>query len=112
MSHNEKKAVAYIRVSTNGQVGDSVSLDVQATSIKDWALKANVQLLDIYEDTGVSGTATRQRPALQKALKLSCEEKAVFVVHSLSRVSRSVEEIQQITDMLKEAGADIVSLSD
>ena len=112
MSHIEKKAVAYVRVSTDEQVRNGVSLEAQAASIEDWATNAHIQLIRLFEDAGISGTGIRQRPALQEAPRLSCEEKAVLVVYSLSRLSRSTKDTLQIAEKLDKAGADLVSLSE
>ena len=105
-------AIGYIRVSTDEQARNGVSLDAQAASIQGWAEKAHIQLIRIFEDAGISGTGIRQRPALQEALRLSCEEKAVLVVYSLSSLSRSTKDTLQIAEKLDRAGADLVSLSE
>jgi len=108
----EKKAVAYTRVSTDEQVRNGVSLEAQIASIEEWAEKAHIRLIQRFEDAGISGTGIRQRPALQEALKLSCSEKAVLVVYSLSRLSRSTKDTLLIAEKLDKAGADLVSLSE
>ena len=112
MSHTEMKIVGYVRVSTDEQARNGQSLNAQEASIREWADKANVSVLRIFEDAGISGTKLRQRPALQDALKLSCEQKAVLVVYSLSRLSRSTKDTLQIAEKLDKAGADLVSLSE
>ncbi len=106
------EAVGYIRVSTDEQVRNGVSLDAQTASIKAWAQSLNITLLKIIEDAGISGTGIRQRPGLQEALKLACDRKAVLVVYSLSRLSRSTKDTLQIAERLDKAGADLVSLSE
>ena len=105
-------AIGYVRVSTDDQARNGVSLDAQAASIQEWAEKADIRLIRLFEDAGMSGTGTRQRPALQEALRLSCEQKAVLVVYSLSRLSRSTKDTLQIAEKLDKAGADLVSLSE
>jgi len=108
----EKKAMAYTRVSTDEQVRNGVSLEAQIASIEEWAEKAHIRLIQRFEDAGISGTGMRQRPALQDALRLSCGEKAVLVVYSLSRLSRSTKDTLHIAEKLDKAGADLVSLSE
>jgi len=105
-------AIGYVRVSTDEQARNGVSLDAQAASIQEWAEKAHIRLIRLFEDAGISGTGIRQRPALQEALRLSCEQKAVLVVYSLSRLSRSTKDTLQIAEKLDKAGADLVSLSE
>jgi len=104
--------VGYVRVSTDEQVRKGQSLQAQEASIRDWAERAHTSVLRVFEDAGVRGTKLRQRPALQDALRLSCEEKAVLVVYSLSRLSRSTKDTLQIAEKLDKAGADLVSLSE
>ncbi len=106
------EAVGYIRVSTDEQVRNGVSLDAQTASIQVWAQSLNIALLRIIEDAGISGTGIRQRPGLQQALQVACEKKAVLVVYSLSRLSRSTKDTLQIAERLDKAGADLVSLSE
>ena len=104
--------VAYLRVSTDEQVRNGVSLEVQAASIQAWAISLHATVLMTFEDAGVSGTGIRQRPGLQRALTLACERKAVLAVFSLSRLSRSTKDTLQIAERLDKAGADLVSLSE
>lgn len=69
-------------------------------------------LLSVEEDAGISGKLLRNREGLQRALKLSCDQKAVLVVHSLSRLSRSTRDTLAMAERLDKAGADLVSLSE
>jgi site-specific DNA recombinase len=112
MTNAETKVVGYTRVSTDEQARSGQSLDAQEASIREWADRAHIHILRIFEDAGISGTKLRQRPALQDALRLSCEQKAVLVVYSLSRLSRSTKDTLQIAEKLDRAGADLVSLSE
>jgi len=104
-------AVGYIRVSTNGQVENGISLQAQHAKIRAWAEANDAELLNIFNDEGLSGSTT-DRPGLQQALQLVTEHKAVLVVYSLSRFSRSTRDTLQIADMLNKAGGDLVSLSE
>ena len=112
MNIADMKPVGYIRVSTDEQARNGQSLDAQEASIREWAEKAHTPVLRMFKDAGISGTKLRQRPALQDALRLSCEQKAVLVVYSLSRLSRSTKDTLQIAEKLDKAGADLVSLSE
>ena len=105
-------AVGYVRVSTEDQARNEVSLEARTASIQAWAQSLNITLLKTIEDAGISGTGIRQRPGLQEALKLTCDRKAVLVVYSLSRLSRSTKDTLQIAERLDKAGADLVSLSE
>jgi site-specific DNA recombinase len=106
------EAVGYIRVSTEDQARNGVSLEAQSAAIQAWAASLQVSILMTCEDAGISGTGIRQRPGLQRSLALACERKAVLVVYSLSRLSRSTKDTLQIAEKLDKAGADLVSLSE
>lgn len=104
-------AVGYVRVSTNGQVENGISLPAQEAKIRAWAEVNDAELLNIFHDQGLSGSKA-DRPGLLEALQLVRERKAALVIYSLSRFSRSTRDTLQITDTLNKAGADLVSLSE
>ena len=61
------KAYGYIRVSTEGQATDGVSLDAQRAKVSAWADLNGYELAGIFEDAGISGTKA-DRPGLAAAL--------------------------------------------
>lgn len=107
----EKKVVGYIRVSSQEQKDAGDGLKAQRQKILQWADLHDYKVLEIFADEGVSGTKT-DRPGLTKALNLACKEKAVFVVYSLSRFSRSTTDTLKFTSRLQKAGAELVSISE
>lgn len=106
------QAIGYVRVSTEGQAMEGVSLDAQKAKIEAWATLAGVELSAVHVDAGLSGGRADNRPALQKALAEACKQKAVLVVYSLSRLARSTKDAIAISEQLDKAGADLVSLSE
>ena len=107
-----KNATAYIRVSTEGQATDGVSLDAQQAKIAAWCLANDVELGNVYVDAGISGKRADNRPQLQLALDDVCQNAGVLVVYSLSRLARSTKDTISISERLDKAGADLVSLSE
>lgn len=107
-----KKAVAYLRVSTESQVRHGISMEAQRAKIEAWAMVHDHELIRIEEDAGISGKLIRNREGLQRAIEAACEEKAVLVVYSLSRLSRSTKDTLALVEKLDKAGADLVSLSE
>lgn len=105
-----KKAIGYIRVSTEGQAVDGVSLDAQRAKINAWA-DLNGYEVEIHADAGISGKRADNREALQNALDTARPGDAL-VVYSLSRLSRSTKDTIEIADRLDRIGADLVSLSE
>jgi DNA invertase Pin-like site-specific DNA recombinase len=103
-----QKAIGYIRVSTTGQAEEGVSLAAQKEKITAWATLNDVELVAIHSDEGISGKSSENRKALQGAIEVACDLKAVLVVYSISRMSRRLA----IAEHLEKAGADLVSLSE
>jgi len=106
------KAIGYIRVSTEGQATEGVSLDAQKAKIQAWAMLAGFELVAVHVDAGLSGGRADNRPALQSALADAVKHKAALVVYSLSRLARSTKDAIAISERLDKAGADLVSLSE
>lgn len=104
------KAYGYIRVSTEGQATDGVSLDAQRAKVAAWADLNGYELAGIFEDAGISGTKA-DRPGLAAALAAVGKGDAL-VVYSLSRLARSTRHTLDISERLDKAGADLVSLSE
>lgn len=105
-------ATAYIRVSTELQATDGVSLDAQRAKIQAWCFANDVELGQVFVDAGVSGKRADNRPQLQSALNAVCNNGGVLVVYSLSRLARSTKDTIAISERLDKAGADLVSLSE
>jgi site-specific DNA recombinase len=105
-----RKAVGYIRVSTEGQAVDGVSLDAQRAKVTAWA-ELNGYEAVFFMDAGISGGRADNREALQNALNTARAGDAL-VVYSLSRLSRSTRDTIEIADHLERKGADLVSLSE
>ena len=105
------KAVGYIRVSTEDQAREGVSLEAQEASIRNWCQSKGYHLERVFSDAGMSGFKMKNRPGLQQALKAVSKGDA-FVVFSLSRFSRSVIECLMELDSLNKRGVDFVSLSE
>jgi len=107
-----KTATAYIRVSTEGQAKEGVSLEVQQRKIEAWCVANDFELGGVFVDAGLSGKRADNRPELQNALSAVTQSKGVLVVYSLSRLARSTKDTIQISERLDKAGADLVSLSE
>lgn len=105
-------AIGYLRVSTERQANEGVSLDVQRHRIKAHCEAHGLQFVRCYEDAGISGRRTENRPALEKAINHVCLESGVLIVYSLSRLARSTRDAIRISDRLAKSDAQLVSLSE
>lgn len=107
------KVFAYIRVSTEQQAADGVSLEAQQAKAAAWADLNGYELAGVFIDAGLSGKRADNRPELQNALTAVCSERgSALVVYSLSRLSRSTADMLAISARMEKAGADLVSLSE
>lgn len=104
-------AIGYIRVSTDQQAKEGVSLDAQQSKIAAWAELNNYTLGEIFIDAGISGKTIKKRPGVQQALNAVGRGDAL-VVYKLDRLSRSIRDTMDIADRLEKIGADLVSLSE
>lgn len=82
------RAAVYIRVSTERQADQGISLDAQLAACRAEALRLGDRSPAVYRDDGYSGT-TDKRPGLQ-ALLANLAEYDVVIVWRLDRLWRSV----------------------
>lgn len=84
------RAVGYIRVSSEEQASEGVSLDAQRAKVIGYAELYGLELVAIEVDAGVSAK-TIDRPALARALAMLDRDQAEgLVIAKLDRLSRSV----------------------
>jgi len=105
------KAIGYIRVSTAEQAAEGVSLEAQRAKLQAWALANDYELVQVYEDAGITGTSMDKRPALQAAIAATGKGMAL-VAYSISRIARSTRDMLEIADEIQRKGADLVSLTE
>lgn len=105
------QAIFYLRVSTEQQATEGVSLEAQQAKLTAWATLNDATVLGVYSDAGLSGTKD-DRPGLLNAMAAATKAKATLVVYSLSRLSRSTAATIRLADELNRAGAELVSLSE
>lgn len=90
LSPTAKKIIGYLRVSTDEQRQEGISLDVQRERIITYATMFKLNLLAIFCDdyTGCE----LNRPGIKAALAKMVESEAILVAVSLDRISRSVSD--------------------
>ena len=107
------QAVGYIRVSTEGQAVDGVSLDAQEAKIKAYCELNEIGLVRIYADAGLSGKRADNRPELQQALAAINQGRAdALVIYKLDRLARCTIDALEIAQSLDKRGASLHSLSE
>lgn len=106
-----KAAIAYIRVSTERQATEGVSLEAQQARIKQWCQANGYELVQIEVDAGISGKSMDTRKGLQAALA-GLQKDMVLVSYSLSRLARSTKDALEIAERVSKKKASLVSLSE
>lgn len=104
-------ALLYARVSTQLQVNDGVSLDVQERQLQTSAELAGYTNIELVREEGRSGKSISGRPALTEALKRldSGEAQALFVTR-IDRLARSTKDFLSIIDRANTNGWRLVML--
>ena len=93
------KALLYARVSTQLQVNDGVSLDVQERQLQNAAQMAGYTDIELIREEGRSGKNISGRPALTAALKsLDTGQAAALFVTRIDRLARSTKDFLSIID--------------
>ena len=91
-------ALGYTRVSTDEQVRDGVSLDVQRTRIEAYAVAKGLQLTNVLTDEGCSGKSM-ERPGIKELLK-QCQQGTVanVIVWKLDRLTRRTRHLLSLVE--------------
>ncbi|MDZ5010695.1 recombinase family protein, partial [Clostridium perfringens] len=107
------KVGIYCRVSTSEQAETGYSIDEQERLLIDWCNKNRLEVFNCYSDRGISGKSIKNRPEL-KALLKDVEDKKVDVVISwkLNRISRKLEDILKIMNLLEKNNVTFKSYSE
>lgn len=105
------QAIGYVRVSTQGQADEGVSLDAQESKIRAWCDLHGHELLCIYRDEGISGASMKGREGLDAALRATGKNMAL-VCYSISRLARSTKDLLHIADEIKAKRASLVSITE
>lgn len=109
-----KQAIGYLRVSTDGQVGeDKYGLDAQREQINLYALANGYEIVEWAKDEGYSG-ATLDRPALNELLygDIANPPISAVIVAKNDRISRDMEQYFYVKYSLKKKNIDLKSVSE
>lgn len=89
-------AIGYVRVSTDEQATEGISLEVQRDRITHYCQQFGLNLLGIYQDEWTGKELAR--PGLQAALSHMVHAGALLMAVSLCRISRSVGDWHYLLD--------------
>ena len=97
-STSRTRAIGYLRVSTDTQAEEGVSLAAQRSKLAAYADLYDIELVDIIVDSGASARSLK-RDGLQKALRLLESGQAdAILVAKLDRLTRSIRDLARLID--------------
>jgi len=109
----DKRLIAYIRVSTQGQGKSGLGIEAQRKAITDFAKREGFEIVaeHVEVETGKGSDALDRRPMLAGALAMARKIKGAVIVAKLDRLSRDVAFVaglmaQKVPFIVAELGAD------
>jgi site-specific DNA recombinase len=106
------KVVGYVRVSTEDQAREGVSLQAQQTKLDAYALVKDWTLVEVIRDEGQSAKSL-VRPGLQRLLSLvEAGEVDAVIIYKLDRLTRSVADLDKLMKLFERKGVALVSLQE
>jgi len=104
------KAIGYVRVSTEDQAREGVSLDNQKAKIRAYCELKEMELAGIIEDAGISAK-NLNRPGAQKVLDMARRKEVdAVIVYKLDRMFRSTVDALETTKLFAKWGVSFHSI--
>jgi DNA invertase Pin-like site-specific DNA recombinase len=106
------RTVAYVRVSTEDQAVNGVSLDAQEARIAAYCTAMGWDVSETIRDAGESAKSL-QRPGMQAVLS-GLRDRSIgrVVVLKLDRMTRSTHDLAELLELFQKRGAALVSVSE
>jgi len=106
------KAIGYVRVSTEDQAREGISLDHQRAKIRAYCELKDFELVSIIEDAGI-GAKNLNRPGAQKVIRLAKSKRVdAVVVYKLDRMFRSTIDALETTQQFDKWGVSFHSIQE
>lgn len=103
-----RRAIGYLRVSTESQADSGLGLEAQQAAIEAAATRLGLPLEDVFTDTVSGGLALEYRPALVAALD-AIRSGDVLLVAKRDRLGRDVLNVAMIERLVERRGARVYS---
>lgn len=108
----DRKTIGYVRVSTQDQATEGVSLDAQEARIGAYAAAMGFDVSEVICDAGESAKSL-QRPGMAKILEgVRSGSIGRVVVLKLDRLTRSTRDLADVLDLFAKTDASLVSVSE
>ena len=106
MNEDKKKCGLYMRVSTDDQAKEGFSLPEQRERLEAFCKFKNYEIIDYYEDAGISAKTGNHRPEFER-LKKDIKSKKIntIVALKLDRITRSIYDWENLITFLDENDA-------
>lgn len=106
------RTVGYIRVSTDEQAREGISLENQRAKIEAYCQLNDLELTEILEDAGRSGKDFN-REGMQRLIDLvKARSIDAVIVYKLDRLSRRVRDTLQLMDLIDKKGVAFHSITE
>lgn len=99
-----KKVIGYVRVSTQEQATEGISLNNQEKRIKALCIAKDWELVEIIKDKGFSGKSLK-RPGIQEIIKKILNKNnniEGIIIYKLDRLTRSVKDLGYLIEEIFE----------
>lgn len=106
----ERKTVAYVRVSTEDQANNGVSIDAQAARIAAYCTAMGFAASEVIRDAGASAKSL-QRPGMEQIL-VGVRGGSIgrIIVFKLDRLTRSTRDLAELLDLFSRHNTALVSV--
>lgn len=111
MQKKQTKAVVYARFSPRRHAAECESLETQRKYCETYCSFNDLEVIGFHADEALSGKRVDNRPGLEDAIGQAIKHKAMLVVYSLCRLSRSTLHSLEICERLHQGGADFCSIT-
>lgn len=108
------KAIAYFRVSSKQQE-EKESIDLQKNTLDDFLKNNDYELVDNFDDDGISGESVNSRPGFQKALqRIEKGDVDIFLVYMIDRIGRfsSRKDRNRVVELLEDTKTSVHEFED
>lgn len=108
-----RPALGYVRVSTDEQAREGLSLEAQAAAIRAYCAAQRLELADVLVEAGASGK-TLDRPQLRDLLeRIRAGQIGAVIVAKLDRLTRRTRDLLALVeDVFRRHGVELVSLGE
>jgi site-specific DNA recombinase len=112
-SQETQPAVGYVRVSTDEQAREGLSLEAQAAAIRAFCAAQGLKLADVFVEAGASGKSL-DRPQLRDVLeRIRAGQVGAVIVAKLDRLTRRTRDLLALVeDVFRRHGVQLVSLGE